>query len=54
MFEAVITTLSLVSIVLSACFIVFLYKFKAGLPDFQQIFDEFGEVFIGHLAILFL
>ena len=43
MFEAVITTLSLVSIVLSACFIVFLYKFKAGLPDFQQIFDEFGE-----------
>lgn len=42
MFEAVMTSLQLVLIVLSAGLIVFLYKFKSGLPDFQQIFDDFG------------
>ncbi|MBA7530986.1 hypothetical protein ES705_23197 [subsurface metagenome] len=42
MLQPIIACLSLVSIVLSASLIVFLYKFKAGLPDFQQIFDDFG------------
>jgi hypothetical protein len=42
MLQPIIACLSLVSIVLSASLIVFLYKFKAELPDFQQVFDEFG------------
>ncbi len=36
------TVLQLVSIVLTASLIMFLYIFKRGLPDFQQIFDNFG------------
>ncbi|MBA7534781.1 hypothetical protein ES705_27030 [subsurface metagenome] len=42
MFELLITVLSLVSIGLSAAFIMILLKFKRDMPDFIQIFDELG------------
>ena len=36
------TVLQLVSIVLTASLIVFLYIFKRSLPDFRQVFDNLG------------
>jgi len=36
------TCLQLVSIVLTASLIVFLYIFKRGLPDFEQVLDNLG------------
>ncbi len=37
------TVLQLVSIVLTAALIVFLYIFKRGLPDFGQVFGNLGK-----------
>jgi len=53
MFEGLTACLSVVSTCLIAVVIVFLYKFKAGLPDFQQVFDDFGGSMSENLESIF-
>ena len=36
------TALSLITTVMVACLIIFLYKFQRSLPDFGQVFDNLG------------
>lgn len=42
MIQPITAILSLSSTVMLAVLIVFLYKFKRGIPDFKQIFDDLG------------